>query len=58
VAEVRGAARPGRTKEALTPREEEILRLLASGRTNKEIAQVLCIARRRSRAMGTASSGS
>lgn len=42
-AEVKGEDRPGRPREALTPREEEVLRLLASGGTNKEIAQVLFI---------------
>lgn len=36
-AEVKREDRPGRSREALTPREEEVLRLLASGRTNKEI---------------------
>jgi DNA-binding NarL/FixJ family response regulator len=34
---------PGRTGEGLTGREREILRLLASGGTNKEIAQALSI---------------
>ncbi len=33
----------GRTQAALTTREQEILRLLRSGRTNKEIAQSLLI---------------
>ena len=30
--------------EALTPREQEVLEAVASGATNKEIAQALCIA--------------
>ncbi len=42
VAELRENS-PRRTQEALTTREEEILRLLASGGTNKEIAQALLI---------------
>ncbi len=42
VAELRENRR-GREKEALTTREDEILRLLASGGTNKEIAQALLI---------------
>ena len=35
--------RPKRTREALTPREQEVLRHLTKGSTNKEIAQVLFI---------------
>ena len=42
VAELRENRR-GREQEALTTREDEILRLLASGGTNKEIAQALLI---------------
>jgi DNA-binding NarL/FixJ family response regulator len=32
-------------REPLTPREEEVLRVLASGRTNQQIAQTLVISR-------------
>jgi DNA-binding NarL/FixJ family response regulator len=39
-----GASNPlDKTKEGLTPREQEILRLLVTGRTNKEIAEELFI---------------
>jgi DNA-binding NarL/FixJ family response regulator len=34
---------PGSTREALTPRESEVLRLIALGRANKEIARELGI---------------
>lgn len=42
-AEVGREDRPGRTQVALTSREQEILRVLASGGTNKEIGQALFI---------------
>ncbi len=42
-AEFRGEDRPGRMHPALTAREQEILHLLASGGTNKELAQTLFI---------------
>ena len=35
---------PGTTAAALTPREHEILRLLAAGRPQEEIARELCVA--------------
>ena len=35
--------KPGQTHEALTPRENEVLRLLARGQSNKELAQSLMI---------------
>jgi len=34
---------PGKTKEGLTPREQEVLRQLTTGRSNKEIAEELFI---------------
>ena len=34
---------PGRTTEGLTPREQEVLRLLTTGSTNKEIGEALFI---------------
>lgn len=40
------AADRAATREALTPREQEVLRLLAQGKTNKEIAQALIISER------------
>jgi len=42
-ADPKGEDRPGKTKEGLTPREQEILRLLSKGSTNKEIAKALFI---------------
>jgi len=39
-------ARPSRTNHDLTERELEVLRLVASGRTNREIAQSLVISER------------
>ena len=43
IADSKGANPHGRTKEGLTPREQEVLRHLATGCTNKEIAQDLFI---------------
>lgn len=43
IAELRAENRRGREEEALTKREEEILRLLTTGGTNKEIGQALFI---------------
>ncbi len=43
IANTRGENLHGRTKEELTPREQEVLSLLTKGRTNKEIAQDLFI---------------
>jgi DNA-binding NarL/FixJ family response regulator len=43
VASSRGEGKAGRQKEALTPREKEVLSILAKGCTNKEIAQTLFI---------------
>ncbi|HET6988434.1 MAG TPA: response regulator transcription factor [Kribbella sp.] len=40
----RRAGRHGRTFSALTEREEEVLALIAAGRSNREIAQVLVVA--------------
>ena len=40
----RRASRHGRTFAALTEREEEVLALIAAGRSNREIAQVLVVA--------------
>jgi len=43
IADPKGEDRPGKTKEGLTPREQEVLRLLSKGSTNKEIAKALFI---------------
>jgi len=43
IAEPREEDKPGKTKEGLTPREKEVLRLLTQGSTNKEIAKALFI---------------
>ena len=43
IADSQGANPRGKTKEGLTPREQEVLRHLATGCTNKEIAQDLFI---------------
>jgi len=43
IADSKGGNPPGRTKEGLTPREQEVLSRLARGYTNKEIAQDLFI---------------
>ena len=43
IADSKGANAHGKTKEGLTPREQEVLRHLATGRSNKEIAQDLFI---------------
>ena len=40
----RRASRHGRTFSALTEREEEVLALIAAGRSNREIAQMLVVA--------------
>ncbi len=50
-AEVQEENRQDGTQQALTTREGEILRLLTSGGTNKEIAQALFISERRSSAI-------
>ncbi|WP_343952995.1 response regulator transcription factor, partial [Nonomuraea longicatena] len=39
-------ARRGRREGVLSPREREVARLVALGRTNKEIAEVLFLSRR------------
>lgn len=38
-----GDIRPADTSNGLTPREREILQLIAEGYTNKEIAEILCL---------------
>ena len=38
-----GDIRPRETSNGLTPRESEVLRLIAEGNTNKQIAEILCI---------------
>ena len=43
IADSQGANSRGKTKEGLTPREQEVLGLLTTGCTNKEIAQDLFI---------------
>jgi DNA-binding NarL/FixJ family response regulator len=43
IADSKGGNPHGRTKEGLTPREQEVLHVLATGCTNKEIAQDLFI---------------
>ncbi len=43
IASPKGEDRTGKTKEGLTPREQEVLRLLTKGSTNKEIAKALFI---------------
>jgi len=46
IADSRGGNPHGRTEEGLTPREQEVLSRLATGCTNKEIAQDLFISER------------
>ncbi len=43
IADPKGEDRFGKTKEGLTQREQEVLRLLTKGSTNKEIAKALFI---------------
>jgi DNA-binding NarL/FixJ family response regulator len=38
-----GDIRPKETSNGLTPRESEVLQLIAEGNTNKQIAELLCI---------------
>jgi len=38
-----GDIRPNETSNGLTPRESEVLQLIAEGNTNKQIAEILCI---------------
>ena len=38
-----GELRPKETSNGLTPRENEVLQLIAEGNTNKQIAEILCI---------------
>ncbi len=38
-----GDIRPQETSNGLTPRESEVLQLIAEGNTNKQIAEILCI---------------
>jgi DNA-binding NarL/FixJ family response regulator len=38
-----GDIRPEETSNGLTPRENEVLQLIAEGNTNKQIAEILCI---------------
>lgn len=45
-ADPKGEGSAGRPKEVLTPREKEVLSLLATGRANKEIAKTLFISER------------
>ncbi len=46
IADPKGEDRSGKTKEGLTPREQEVLRFLTKGSTNKEIAKALLISER------------
>jgi DNA-binding NarL/FixJ family response regulator len=43
IADPQGEDRSGKTKEGLTPREQEVLCLLTKGNTNKELAKALFI---------------
>ncbi len=43
IADPKGEDRSGKTREGLTPREQEVLRLLSKGSTNKELAKTLFI---------------
>lgn len=38
-----GDIQPKETRDGLTPRESEVLQLIAEGNTNKQIAEILCI---------------
>ena len=38
-----GDIRPEETSNGLTPRENEVLQLIAEGNANKQIAEILCI---------------
>lgn len=38
-----GDIQPKETRDGLTPRESEVLQLIAEGNTNKQIAKILCI---------------